>query len=60
MRIKRDDECLGQRYTSRAPHPLAVVAIGGMRIEHRVVSTPQATARRVIETSIRPNDAEPL
>jgi len=41
MRIKRDDECLGQRYTGRAPHPLAAVAIGGMWIEHRVVSTPK-------------------
>lgn len=31
------------------PHPQAVVALGGMWIEHRVVSTPKATALSVID-----------
>jgi len=41
----RDDERRGQRYMGvRNPHPLAVVAIAGMWIEHRMVSTPTVTA----------------
>jgi len=33
------------------PHPRAVVALDGMWIEHRVVSSPQATAQSVIDNN---------